>query len=104
MAIHVTTAPSEALMRKCRTNLDNGLKPLIITIADSRAGAEVLAKNQGIRDRIDIIEAEQFIATNIMEWGCFSAVPQRQEVERLINRYNEIIKMVETDWGLMIAN
>jgi hypothetical protein len=103
MAIHVTTAPTEALMRKCRNNLDNGLKPLIVTIADSRAGAEVLAKNQGIRDRIDIIEAEQFIATNIMEWGCFSAAPQRQEVERLINRYNEIIEMVETDWGLKIV-
>jgi hypothetical protein len=103
MAIHVTTAPSEALMRKCRNNLDNGLWPLIVTLADSRAGAEVLAKNQGIRDRIDIIEAEQFIATNIMEWGYFSAAPQRQEVERLINRYNEIIEMVETDWGLKIS-
>lgn len=103
MAIHVTTAPSEALMRKCRSNLDNGLKPLIVTIADSRAGAEVLAKNQGIRDRIDIIEAEQFIATNIMEWGCFSTAPQRQEVERLINRYNEIIEKVETDWGMKIS-
>ena len=102
VAIHVTTAPSEALMRKCRNNLDNGLKPLIVTIADSRAGAEVLAKNLGIRDRIDIIEAEQFIATNIMEWGCFSVAPQRQEVERLINRYNEIIEMAETDWGLKI--
>lgn len=102
-AIHVTTAPSEALMRKCRNNLDNGLKPLIVTIADSRAGAEVLAKNQGIRDRIDIIEAEQFIATNIMEWGCFGVASQRREVERLIERYNEIIEMVETDWGLMIA-
>jgi hypothetical protein len=102
MAIHVTTAPSEALMRKCRNNLDNGLKPLIVTIADSRAGAEVLAKNQGIRDRIDVIEAEQFIATNIMERGRFSAAPQRREVERLIDRYNEIIEMVETDWGLKI--
>jgi hypothetical protein len=83
-------------------NLNHGLKPLIITTADSRAGAEVLAKNKGIRDRIDIIEAEQFIATNIMEWGCFSTAPQRREAERLMNRYNEIIEIAETDWGLKI--
>ena len=102
-AIHVTTAPSEALMRKCRNNLDDGLKPLVITIAGSRAGAELLAKNQGIQDRIDIIEAEQFIATNIMEWGCFSTVPQRREMERLIARYNQIIETVETDWGMKIS-
>jgi hypothetical protein len=65
MAVHITTAPSEALMRKCRNNFGNGLKLLIVTIADSRASAEVFAKNQDIRDRIDIIETEQFIATNI---------------------------------------
>jgi hypothetical protein len=30
VAIHVTTSPSEALLRKCTRNLDNGLKPVIL--------------------------------------------------------------------------
>jgi hypothetical protein len=102
VAIHVTTAPTEALLRKCKENLSAGLRPIIVTIADSRAGAESLAKVQGIEDRLDIIEAEQFIATNVMEWGHFAAPLQQEQVHRLIDCYNQIIGVVETDQSLQI--
>lgn len=32
VAIHVTTSPGEALIEKCRDNLDDGLRPLIVTV------------------------------------------------------------------------
>lgn len=102
VAIHVTTAPTEALMRKCKANLEAGLRPIIVTTATSRAGAESLAGIQKIADRLDIIEAEQFIATNVMEWGKFAAEPQRHEVVRLIEAYNQIVEKVETDLSLKI--
>lgn len=102
VAIHVTTAPTESLFRKCKDNLGTGLRPIIVTIADSRAGAESLAKIQGIEDRIDIIEAEQFIATNVMEWGHFSTPLQQDQVHKLIDHYNQIINDVETDQSLKV--
>ena len=102
VAIHVTTAPTEALIRKCKTNIEAGLRPIIVTIAESRAGVESIAKGFYIEGRIDVIEAEQFIATNILEWSRFEEKAQRLEVVKLIKKYNELVKEVETDPSLRI--
>lgn len=102
VAIHVTTAPSEALIRKCKANIEVGLRPIIVTIAEGRAGIESIAKGFEIEGRIDVIEAEQFIATNILEWSQFTEKSQRIEVMRLISKYNEIVQRVETDPSLTI--
>lgn len=102
VAIHVTTAPSEALIRKCKGNIEAGIRPVIVTIAESRAGVESIAKSFDIEGRIDVIEAEQFIATNILEWSQFAEKAQRLEVVKLISRYNEIIQTIETDPSLII--
>jgi len=102
VAIHVTTAPSEALIRKCKVNLEVGLRPIIVTIAEGRAGVESIAKGFEIEGRIDVIEAEQFFATNILEWSQFVEKSQRMEIVRLIHRYNEIIASIETDPSLLI--
>ena len=102
VAIHVTTSPSEALIRKCKANIEAGLRPVIVTIADSRAGIESIAKGFEIEGRIDVIEVEQFIATNILEWSQFAEKSQRAEIIRLISKYNEIVESVETDPSLII--
>lgn len=103
VAIHVTTAPSEALIRKCKTNIEAGLRPVVVTLAESRPGVDSIAKGLDVAGRIDVIEAEQFIAANILEWSQFSEANVSCEVIRLIKRYNEIIEEVETDPSLRIA-
>lgn len=103
VAIHVTTTPTEALIRKCKANIETGLRPIIVTIAESRAGIESLAKGFGIEGRIDVIEAEQFIATNILEWSQFAEKSQRIEIARLISKYNKLVASVETDPSLLIS-
>ncbi len=102
VAVHVTTAPSEALIRKCIRNIESGLTPLVVTIADSRPGIESLAKGFDVDARIEIIEAEQFIATNLHEWSRFDAAKRKQEIARLFTRYNEIVAAVETDPSLRV--
>jgi len=102
VAIHVTTAPGEALLRKCKANIEAGIRPVIVTIAESRAGIESIAKAFDIEGRIDVIEAEQFIATNILEWSHFAEQSNRSEINRLISRYNEIVREIETDPSLLI--
>lgn len=103
VALHVTTAPSEALIRKCGRNLSSGLKPLIVTTEDGMGGARAIAAQAGLDDRIDIIEIEQFLAANLHEHSGFNASAAPDVVRRLIDAYNEIVQACETDPSLRIA-
>lgn len=103
VVIHVTTTPSEALLRKCQKNIDAGRRPMIITTERGIAGAVYLAKVQDIEQRVDIVEAEQFIAANLYKLSLFKASDRKLTVEKFIQRYNEIVTKHETDPGLKIG-
>jgi hypothetical protein len=102
-AIHVTTAPTEALIRKCCDNLAQSLRPLVITTQSGVGGAIALAKNADVAERIDIIEIEQFIATNVYEWSAFQQTKRSVTVRQIVNAYNRIIDQCETNPSLKIA-
>ena len=102
MAIHVTTAPGEAVIERCRENLNDGYKPMLITIRSGIAVAEGLASNKSLADRIDIFEIEQFVALNLYELGEFAAEGRRVAVGALVDRYNEIVDVAETDPSMRI--
>ena len=100
--IHVTTAPGESLMRKCARNLETGTRPIIVTTYGSMPAAESLADIQGVAGRVDILEIEQFIATNVYELSQFETAQRKLTVVRLIDKYNEIIEECETDPSLKV--
>ena len=102
VAIHVTVTPGEAVIERCQENLNDGYKPVLVTIQKGVAVAEGLADNKELADRIDIFEIEQFVALNLYEWGEFQAEERRVAVNELARRYNEIIEEVETDPSLKI--
>lgn len=102
VAIHVTTSPSESLLEKCRDNLNAGLRPVIVTLTRGVIIADGLGENLGIADRVDVFEAEQFIALNLYELGGFAVDRTRVAVGDLVNRYNAIVEEVETDPSLLI--
>ena len=102
VAIHVTTAPGEAVIKRCRKNLDANYKPILVTIGKGAVVAEGLADNAGLAERIDIFEIEQFVALNLYEWSEFEAQERRVAIGKLVGRYNEIIEDVETDPSLKI--
>lgn len=103
VAIHVTTSPGEAVIERCRENLDDGYKPILVTMQRGLTVAEGLSDNASLADRIDIFEIEQFIALNLYELGGFAAEGRRIAVRDLITRYNEIIDEVETDPSMKIS-
>jgi hypothetical protein len=102
VAIHVTTHPSEALMRKAAKNLQSGLKPLIVTLADGVEGAAYLLKNTEWKDRIDVIDAGQFLTANVYERSLFQVGECKATLVSILSRYNEIIESCETDPVLKI--
>lgn len=97
VVIYVTNTPTHALIRKCKDNLDSGLVPLIVTSWKGRVSAYNLAEAEHIDDRIDVLEIEQFIATNIYEISRFKHDARKVTVVQLANRYNAIIESHETD-------
>ena len=102
VTIHVTTSPGEAVIERCQENLNDGYKPILVTIRNRVAAAEGLADNKTVADRIDIFEIEQFVALNLYELGEFAAEGRRVAVDDLVTRYNEIVEDVETDPSLKI--
>ncbi|MEI6916417.1 MAG: DUF4928 family protein [Armatimonadota bacterium] len=100
--IHVTTSPGEAVIRKCQGNLDARKRPLIVTLPDGVIVAKALAKNAGIENRIEILDAEQFLATNVHEWSEFGAHDPMDSLQKLVTAYNIIVASYETDPSLML--
>lgn len=103
VVIHVSTAPGEALMRKCRNNLEDGRKPLVITTYKRIPQAEGHAEDEGIADRVEIFDVEQFLAGNIYELGRFGSEGRGRTAKAIIERYNELVDTLETDPSLRIA-
>ena len=103
VVIHVTSAPTEALIRKCMHNLDSAKKPIIITTYRKVPIAEGLAETQGIANRLDVFDIEQFIAGNIYELGKFAVSGRKTTAEQLVGMYNRIIDECETDPSLKIV-
>ena len=102
VAVHVTTHPGEALIRKCSENIGQGLRPLIVTSTRGCTVADGLAEQAGIANRIDILDAEQFLAANLHEWGRFTAERRSVATGELIARYNQLIDEFETDPSLKV--
>jgi hypothetical protein len=102
VALHITTTPTEAVIGRCRENLERGQRPVLITTKKGLPVAEGLADNAGIAYRIDIFEIEQFIALNLYEFSKFEEAARSLAVKDLIVRYNEIVETYETDPSLLI--
>ena len=102
VAIHVTTSPGEAVIERCRENLNDGCRPILVTVQRGLSVAEGLATNVGLADRIDIFEIEQFVALNLYELAKFAAEGRKTAVADLVSRYNEIVEEFETDPSLKI--
>ena len=102
IAIHVTTQPGEALIRKAAANLQSGLKPLIVTLADGVEGAAYLLKNTEWKDRIDVIDATQFLTANVYERSFFKAGECKATLIGILGHYNEIVTACEKDPVLTI--
>ncbi len=103
IVIHVTTSPGEAVVRKCLRNLEDGKRPIIITLYKKVIIAEELADNLGIGNRVDVFDIEQFLASNLYELGKFAQIGRKETAENLIAAYNTIIDSCETDPSLKIS-
>jgi hypothetical protein len=102
LAIHVSTAPGEALIRKCQTNLAGGQRPVIFTMGRGVGLAAGLAENAAIADRLDVLDVEQWLAAGVLEEAGNSGLGRLAAFGSLVEGYNAIVEAVETDPSLRI--
>ena len=102
VTIHVTTHPTEALILKCEENLQGGLKPVIVTIGDGVDGAAFLLNNSNLKDRVDVLDARQFLTANVYERSLFQAAGCKVTLTNLLRRYNQIVEANESDPSLRV--
>jgi hypothetical protein len=102
VAVHATTHPGEALMRKCVDNIKAGLKPLIVTVPQQALVADALADAAQVLDQIDVLDIEQFLAANLHERALFQTKNRNARTEELLTIYNKLVEKHETDPSLKI--
>jgi hypothetical protein len=103
VVIHITTSPTQMLMRKCRENLNAGYKAIIATVQNRVVGAEDNAEYEGIADRVEIWAAEQFLAASLYKLSKFGEIERIAMLETLVTVYNSLIDRYETDPSLHIS-
>ena len=101
-AYHVTTAPSLALIRKCKDNLLAGQHPVLITPRNKIGVASSHAEAEGIETRLTIIGIEDFLALNIIEMSTGEQTRFIETLRDILREYNQRVDKAETDQSLKI--
>lgn len=102
LAVHVSTSPGEALMRKCQSNLQSGQRPVIITGRRGLPLALGLAENFQIANRLDVLDVGQWLAAEVINRAGHSRGGRSSALSQLLDAYNAIVQTFETDPSLRV--
>lgn len=94
--------PGALLIDKCKSNLRNGSRPVIITIFERVHTALNLAEDAGLAGRVEVWDIQQFLSANIYEHSLFDDGKRNSTLGDIIGRYNNIVLEKETDPSLRI--
>lgn len=100
--IHCTTSVGDLLINKCRANIANGFRPVIITIFERVQTALNQIEDSGLSGRIEVWDIQQFLSSNVHEHSLFDEGKQNATLGTIIENYNHIVHEKETDPSLRI--
>lgn len=99
---HVTAAPGEAVIEKCKANVHSGLFPVLLVPASIRVKAEVLTEHLGMAGRMTVMAIEDFVSVNIIELSQGERLKFIETLKAIVDEYNRRIEEAETDKSLKI--
>lgn len=100
--IHCTTSVGDLLINKCRDNIKNGFKPVIITIFERVQTALNQIEDADLAGRIEVWDIQQFLSSNVHEHSLFDDDKRNAKLGAIIDNYNQIVREKETDPSLHI--
>ncbi len=101
-AFHVTTAPGEALLRKCVQNLSLDVYPIVLTLRDRIAAAEGLASNFDIADLLSVRDIVEFVADAVDVPAQYERSTMAARLRDLLDIYNARVAVAEPDPSLQV--
>lgn len=90
------------LINKCKTNLNNGYRPVIITIFERVQTALNQIEDAGLAGRVEVWDIQQFLSSNVYEHSLFEEDKRNAKLGAIIDNYNQIVLEKETDPSLRI--
>ena len=102
-AFHVTVSPMPPVFEKCKENLRNGFRPLLLVTELRIQAARQMAETAESLHSIGIVAVESFVGQNIEELGGFGRVDLANRFRELLEKYNERVEDVEVDRSLLIG-
>lgn len=99
---HVTATPSRGVIQKCASNLLAGKLPILLVPGSQVSKARVLAEEEGIDARLEIMSIEGFLAVNIIELADKEHKNHFAVLQEIVKIYNKRLAEVETDLSLQI--
>ena len=100
--IHCTTSVGDLLINKCKTNINNGYRPVIITIFERVQTALNQIEDAGLAGRVEVWDIQQFLSSNVYEHSLFDEDKRNAKLGAIIDNYNQIVLEKETDPSLRI--
>lgn len=100
--IHCTTSVGDLLINKCKANIANGFKPVIITIFERVQTALNQIEDAGLSGRVEVWDIQQFLSSNVHEHSLFDESKQNATLGTIIENYNHIVHEKESDPSLRI--
>lgn len=100
--IHCTTSVGDLLLNKCKSNINSGYRPVIITVFERVQTALNQIEDAGLAGRVEVWDIQQFLSSNVHEHGLFDEDKQNAKLGAIIENYNQIIMEKETDPSLRI--
>lgn len=101
-AFHVTMSPGQPLLEKCKRNVADGYRPVVIVPERFVATATGLAEVVGVPDRVEVLSVESFVGLNVEEMAGFHSHRVRSGLRALLEKYNERVEAVEANLSLLI--
>jgi hypothetical protein len=99
---HVTAAPGDSVIEKCKSNYHAGFHPVLLVPAKDKVRAEMRAEDLGMYGHMTILAIEDFVAVNIIELSEGNKQKFIEVIKGMIEEYNRRIDEVETDKSLKI--
>lgn len=100
--IHCTTSVGDLLINKCKSNINNGYCPVIITIFERVQTALNQIEDAGLAGRVEVWDIQQFLSSNVHEHSLFDENKRNAKLGAIIEIYNRIIMEKESDPSLHI--
>jgi hypothetical protein len=99
---HVTVAPTQSVIDKCRENVRNGYRAQLLVRDSVLQAARQMVTMASLERQVGVSSIEAFVGQNIEEMGTFDQTAIMRTLSQLFAEYNRRVAEIEPDRSLLL--